>query len=280
MTETSDRVVMITGCSSGIGRSMAQQVLKRGDRGVATARRPETLSDLVDERCHVKRLDVTDAESIEAAVSAAIDWAGRIDVLVNNAGYGLIAPVAEVREEDLRRQLETNIVGAVAVIRAVVPHMAERGNGCIVNIGSVSAVMATPYGGAYSASKAALHLLSDSLRVELQPFGVNVVVVRAGALATEFANTAAGGIEGYGGPDSLYNAMAEGIEIRARMSENLAMPAEAFARRVMDKVCRPNPPAVIKIGGGSRLVPVLAMLPKKLLAKMLGKKFGLQARRA
>jgi NAD(P)-dependent dehydrogenase (short-subunit alcohol dehydrogenase family) len=269
---------MITGCSSGIGRAMALEVLRRGDHVVATARRPETISDLEEARCLVERLDVTDAESIENAVSAAMDWAGRIDVLVNNAGYGLIAPLAEVPLDDLRRQLDTNVVGAVSTIQAVVPQMAIQGSGCIVNIGSVSAVLATPYGGAYSASKAALHMLSDALRMELAPFGIDVVVVRAGGLATNFATAASDGTERFRDPSSLYHSVADGIEERARMSENLAMPADVFARRVMGKVCGPSPPAVIKIGGGSRLVPALALLPKKLLAKVLGRKFGLSRR--
>ena len=273
MTERGGRVVLITGCSSGIGRALAVAFAEAGLRVVATARQPEVLADIEGADTLVQPLDVTDRSSVEAAVSAALSWAGRVDMLVNNAGYGLIGPVAELDGDDLRRQLETNVVGAVAATQAVVPHMAARGSGCIVNIGSVSALVATPYGGAYSASKAALHLLSDALRSELLPFGIQVVVVRAGAVATRFPEAAARGIERYRDASSLYHDRFDGIVDRAGMSRNLAMPSDAFARRVVRAVTRPNPPAVLKLGGGARLVPALSRLPKKLLARLLAKKF-------
>lgn len=270
------KVVLITGCSSGIGRALAAAFLDQGHRVVATARRPETLNDLAGERTLILPLDVTDEKSIEDAVSETVQWGGRMDILVNNAGYGLIGPVAELENSDLRRQLETNVVGVVGAIRAVTPHMAAHGGGCIVNIGSVSSTLATPYGGAYSASKAALHLLSDALRPEVAPFGISVVVVRAGAVATNFAATAVDGLERYRDPSSLYHDKIDGIMERAAMSKNLAMPADEFARKIVSEVTRENPPAVLKLGGGARLVPLLAKLPKKVLAWMLGRKFGLR----
>lgn len=270
------RVVLITGCSSGIGRALASTFLAQGHRVVATARRPETLADLTGDRTLILPLDVTAETSIEAAVAAAVDWGGRLDILVNNAGYGLIGPVAELENDELRRQLETNVVGVVGMIREVTPHMAAQGGGCIVNIGSVSSTLATPYGGAYSASKAALHLMTDALRPELAPFGISVVVVRAGAVATNFATTALDGLERYRDPSSLYHDKVDGITERAGMSKNLAMPADEFAKKVVAAVVRENPPAVLKLGGGARLVPLLAMLPKKVLSWMLGRKFGLR----
>ena len=270
------RVVLITGCSSGIGRALAAAFLDQGHRVVATARRPETLNDLAGDRTLILPLDVTDEKGIEDAVSETVHWGGRVDILVNNAGYGLIGPVAELENIDLRRQLETNVVGVVGAIRAVTPHMAAQGDGCIVNIGSVSSTLATPYGGAYSASKAALHLLSDALRPEVAPFGISVVVVRAGAVATNFAATAVDGLERYRDPSSLYHDKIDGIRERAAMSKNLAMPADEFARKIVSAVTRENPPAVLKLGGGARLVPLLAKLPKKVLAWMLGRKFGLR----
>lgn len=275
MSSRDDRVVLITGCSSGIGRALAGAFSDAGLRVAATARRPESIEDLDGERQLTLALDVTDGGGVSAAVASVLDWAGRIDVLVNNAGYGLIGPLAEIDIGELRRQLETNVVGAVAAIGAVVPHMAAAGGGCIVNIGSVSALLATPYGGAYSGSKAALHLISDALRAEVAPFGISVVVVRVGAVATRFADTAGRGIERFRDPSSLYREHVAGIEARAGMSRNLAMPAEVFARKVVRAVTRPDPPAVLKLGGGAFLVPLIAKLPKKLLARLLGRKFGL-----
>ena len=219
---------------------------------------------------------MTDGESIETATAEALRWAGRIDILVNNAGYALVGPVSEIDLDDLRRQLETNVVGVVALTRAIVPQMAAQGGGCIVNIGSVSSLLATPFGGAYSASKAALHLLSDALRPEVRPFGINVVVVRAGAVATEFPVAAAKGLDRYRDPSSLYRDHVDAMEDRAAMSKNLAMSPADLAHRIVEKVTRANPPAVIKVGGGARLVPAVALLPKRALAWMLGRKFGLR----
>ncbi len=276
MTQADQRVVLITGCSSGIGRALAEEHLKRGDRVVATARNPESLANLVGDECLALGLDVTDGASIERAVADSVGWAGRIDILVNNAGYALVGPMAEIAIGDLRRQFDTNVMGAVEMIQAVVPHMAAAGGGCIVNIGSVSSLLATPFGGAYSASKAALHLLSDALRPEVAPFGIHVLVVRAGGVLTKFPEAAAQGLDRYRDPASLYHDYVGGMEERAEMSKNLAMTAEEFARRVADAAAKRNPPAVLKIGGGARIVPAMAMLPKKLLAWVLGKKFGLR----
>jgi NAD(P)-dependent dehydrogenase (short-subunit alcohol dehydrogenase family) len=276
MTDPDGRVVLISGCSSGIGRALCEAFLGRGDRVVATARRAETVTELAGDRCLTLQLDVTDAGNISACVAGALEWGGRIDVLVNNAGYGLIGPVAELADEDLRRQLDTNVVGAVALIRAVFPSMAARRRGCIVNIGSVSARLATPFGGAYSASKAALQLLSEALRPEAASFGISVMLVQAGAVATNFANAAAEGIDRYRRPESLYHDRFAGIEDRAAMSKNLSMPVAEFASAVLRALDSPRPPAVLKIGGGARLVPVLALLPKKLLARVLARRFGLR----
>jgi len=275
-TQSDQRVVLITGCSSGIGRALAEEYLERGARVVATARNPESVADLVGDECLTLGLDVTDGASIDRAVAESVEWAGRIDILVNNAGYALVGPMAEIAIGDLRRQFETNVVGAVEMIQAVVPHMAAVGGGCIVNIGSVSSLLATPFGGAYSASKAALHLLSDALRPEVAPFGIHVLVVRAGGVLTKFPEAAGQGLDRYRDPASLYHDHVGAMEERAEMSKNLAMTAEEFARRVADAAAKRNPPAVLKIGGGARLVPAMAMLPKKLLAWVLGKKFGLR----
>jgi len=135
--------------------------------------------------------------------------------------------------------------------------------------------LATPFGGAYSASKAALHLLSDALRPEVAPFGIRVLVVRAGGVLTRFPETAAQGLDRYRDPRSLYQDHVPGMSERAEMSKNLAMTAAEFARRVADAATKKHPPAVLKIGGGARIVPAMAMLPKRLLAWALGRKFGL-----
>jgi len=195
MARLENQVVMITGCSSGIGRALVREFARQGHRVLATARSPESIEDLNGETIRTAQLDVTDPASIERAVDGALDLFGRIDIVVNNAGYGLIGPVAELDLDELRTQLETNVVGVVAVIRAVVPQMVERRSGRIVNIGSVSGVTATPFSGAYCASKAAVHLISDSLRMELAPFGIRVITVQPGAVESRFGERAEVGVE-------------------------------------------------------------------------------------
>lgn len=269
------KVVLITGCSTGIGRALVDEFLRRGDRVAATARNIDSIAELAGERCLTLPLDVTDGDSIHRAVDETVIWGGRIDILVNNAGYALVGPMAEVPLAEFRRQFETNVVGAVAAIQAVVPHMARAGRGCIVNIGSVSSLLATPFGGSYSASKAALHLLGDALRPEVAPFGIHVVVVRAGGVATEFPTAAAKGLDRYRDSSSLYRDHVDAMEERAAMSKNLNISAADLARGVVAKVTAENPPAVIKLGGGARIIPAMATLPKKVLAWALGRKFGL-----
>jgi short-subunit dehydrogenase len=277
MTRTGDGAVLITGCSTGIGRALAEEFLDRGYRVLATARNQADLETLTGDMVKTARLDVSEGPSIAAAVEMMIGWAGQIDIVVNNAGFGLIAPIAEVGLEDLRLQFETNVIGLVAVSQAVVPHMVTRGTGKIVNIGSVSGLTTTPFGGAYSASKAAVHMLSDALRMELAPFGVKVVTVQPGAVVSAFGERAKRGTGRYR-TNSLYSGFADGIEARAVISQVRAMPARGFARRVVDAVTRPNPPAVVRAGPLSTLLPFLARLPVRWRDRILSRKFGLHRR--
>ena len=267
-------VVLITGCSSGIGRALAEEFVRTGHRVVATARNVETVASLQGPCVLTSRLDVTQAEDIERVMAEVLAWAGRIDVLINNAGSGLIGPTAELDLVDLRRQFETNVVGPVALIQAVVPQFVAQGSGRIVNIGSVSGVTATPFAGAYCGSKAALHLLSDALRMELAPFGIQVITVQPGAIASDFGAHAADGLERYQS-GSLYGGIAEFIEARARLSQSDATPAAEFAREVVDAVTRPRPPAVLRSGKGSWRLPAIGRLPAGIRDRLLGKRFGL-----
>ena len=184
-------VVLISGCSSGIGLALCREFTLRGCKVFATARKPEAIDYLKEECAEITALDVTDQKSIDACVAEVIAKAGRIDVLVNNAGYALIGPVIDLSMDDLRLQFETNVIGLTALTKAVAPHMIKQHSGVIVNISSVSGICATPFAGAYCASKAAVNLLSDSLRAELAPFGISVVTVQPGAIKSGFGNAAA-----------------------------------------------------------------------------------------
>ena len=190
-TDTS-RVWLITGSSSGFGLHIARAALEHGDSVVATARRPESLDDLVaiaPDRALAVGVDVTRAEQIDAAVAAALDRFGRIDVVVNNAGYGSIGAVEELEMDDLRALMETMFFGAVALTKAVLPHMRERGSGAIVQMSSQGGQVTYPGYGAYCAAKYALEGLSEALADEVGPLGIRVLIVEPGAFRTGLLGT-------------------------------------------------------------------------------------------
>ena len=267
-------VVLITGCTSGIGEALARAYHARGCRTVATARQPERLAALAALGIATLRLDVTDAASITAAVSEAEARFGQIDLLVNNAGIPVMGPTAEVPLDTLRLQWETNVTGPVAVVQAVVPGMAARRAGRIVNVGSVSGILATPFAGPYCASKAALHALNHAMRMELKPFGIEVLLVQPGAIASGFGDQARQ--QTGTTPWRLYAPYADGIARRAGASQEGATPTPRFADAFVTATLKPSPPAVIRLGSGSRLLPRLAQLPILLLDRILMRRFGLQ----
>ena len=193
-SSTAPRTWFITGASSGFGAAFARHALELGDQVVATARNPDTLRELAardPRRVLALALDVTRPGQAGQAVEQALRHFGRIDVLVNNAGYGIVGAVEETPEDELRAQMETNFFGAVALIQAVVPHMREQRAGAIVNISSLGGQVSFAGFGAYSASKFALEGLSEALAQELAPFGIRVLIVEPGAFRTGFAGSGA-----------------------------------------------------------------------------------------
>jgi NAD(P)-dependent dehydrogenase (short-subunit alcohol dehydrogenase family) len=183
----------ITGASSGFGLSFARHALSQGYNVVATARDPGKLGALgaeAPERVLAAALDVNDKDSISAAVKAAQDRFGRIDVLINNAGYGIVGAVEETPETELRALMETNFFGAVAVTQAILPLLREQRSGAIVNVSSLGGQLSYGGYGAYSASKFALEGLSEALALELAPLGIKVLIVEPGAFRTGFAGNA------------------------------------------------------------------------------------------
>ena len=180
-----ERVWMITGSSSGFGRAIADAVLARGERVVATARRVESLADLADhERVHVVALDVTDAGQRAAAVEEAVQHFGRIDVLVNNAGRTQVGAIEETTDEELRFLFELHFFAPAALTRAVLPHMRRQGSGAIVQMSSVGGQVTAPGFGAYCATKFALEGLTETLRDEVAGFGIHTLIVEPGAFRT------------------------------------------------------------------------------------------------
>ena len=210
--ERRQQVILVTGCSTGIGRATALEAAARGHRVFASARRLESVSDLAAKGITPLALDVTDPPSIGEAVQAVLRAARRIDALVNNAGYGQYGAVEDVSLEEWRAQFEVNVFGALAVLRAVLPAMREARGGTVVNVSSVAGRVAVPFAGAYSASKHALEAISDALRVEVAPWGIRVVLVEPGPISTRFgdrAREATARILGVPGPYSRFYADAE-----------------------------------------------------------------------
>ncbi|PQA44802.1 SDR family oxidoreductase [Amnimonas aquatica] len=270
------RTVLITGCSTGIGRALALELHGRGLTVCATARRPETLAELHAAGLRTYALDVCSPASI-AALAEQLAADGLVpDALVNNAGYGAMGPLLELPSDELQRQFDTNVFALMAVTRAFVPGMIARRRGLVVNVGSVSGVLPTPFSGAYCATKAAVHALSDALRIELAPFGVDVLVVQPGGIESQFGATAGQGASERRGDLALYAPLAAAIDARAAASQQNATPAAEFARQLADAMQAGRPAPVVRIGHGSFIMPQLKRwLPTRVLDRVLARRFGL-----
>jgi NAD(P)-dependent dehydrogenase (short-subunit alcohol dehydrogenase family) len=195
MADQPSQAVLITGCSSGIGRATAERLASRGFVVYATARRTEAIADLEARGCRVLRLDVTDEESMQAAVAVVCDEHGAVGALVNNAGYSQSGAIEEVPLDEVRRQFETNVFGLVRMCQLVLPGMRAQHHGRLVNVSSMGAHFTFPGGGFYHATKHAVEAISDALRFEVKGFGIDVVLVEPGIIRTGFADAATHAID-------------------------------------------------------------------------------------
>lgn len=271
----SQPVVLITGCSSGIGRALADAFRSAGYNVWACARKPADLAVLSAAGFTAAELDVNDADAMQRLVERLRNEAGRLDVLINNAGYGAMGPLLDGGATAMRQQFETNVFSLVELTRACFP-LLRASRGRVVNIGSISSVLITPFAGAYCASKAAVHALSGALRLELAPFGVQVMEVQPGAIASSFGNNASQSAEELINEQSPWWPLREGIRARANASQEKPTPASEFAAILLAAAQRPESPALLRIGNGSRSLPLMVRwLPRKLMDKMMSKRFGL-----
>ncbi len=271
-------VALITGCSSGIGRALAETMRDAGYQVWACARKPADLASLQAAGLRALALDVNDAQAIARALAELHQEAGRLDVLVNNAGYGAMGPLLDAGAAGMRQQFETNVFSLVELTRACFT-LLRASQGLVVNIGSVSGVLVTPFAGAYCASKAAVTALSDALRMELAPFAIDVMEVQPGAIASRFGNTASQQASEVLREDSPWWPLREAVQARANASQQNATPTEAFARQLLAAIQRKNRPLRVRIGKGSRALPLLAaLLPKRLLMRVLQRRFALDKR--
>ncbi|MBY8932823.1 SDR family oxidoreductase [Pseudomonas fluorescens] len=271
-------VALITGCSSGIGRALADAFKAAGFEVWASARKAEDVALLDSSGFTAVQLDVNDSAALEQLGERINQQHGGLDVLINNAGYGAMGPLLDGGVAAMQRQFETNVFSIVGVTRALFPVL-RGAKGLVVNIGSVSGILVTPFAGAYCASKAAVHALSDALRMELAPFGIRVMEVQPGAIQSSFAKNAGHEAEQLINEQSPWFPLREGIRARAKASQDKPTPAREFAAELLKAVQKNKPPRLIRIGNGSRALPMLAaLLPKGLLEKGLMKRFGLNAK--
>ena len=188
-TVAQTRTWLVTGCSSGLGRALCERLLERGERVVATARNVSTIADLKDRgpgKAITLALDVTDQASIDTAVKQALAETGGIDVLVNNAGYGLVGALEEVDEDAVRQAFDANVYGVYRLTRALLPHMRVRGSGRILNVSSMAGFVAGPGFTFYSATKFAVEGMTEAFAQEVAPFGIKVTLVEPGPFRTDF----------------------------------------------------------------------------------------------
>jgi NAD(P)-dependent dehydrogenase (short-subunit alcohol dehydrogenase family) len=247
------KAVLITGCSTGIGRATAQRLAGSGWTVYATARRPESITDLRQAGCRTLALDVTDEDSMRAAVDAVEQAEGAVGVLVNNAGYSQSGAIETVPLEAVRRQFETNIFGLVRLTQLVLPRMRAQRWGRIVNLGSMGGRLSFPGGGHYHATKHALEALSDAMRFELRGFGIDVILLEPGLITTEFgeAATASMGAVTSSGEDpyARFNATVGAVTKGAYEGpmRRLGAGPDRIAKVIERAITRRRPPTRIAI---------------------------------
>nr|GMD58040.1 3-oxoacyl-[acyl-carrier-protein] reductase FabG-like [Ipomoea batatas]GME15549.1 3-oxoacyl-[acyl-carrier-protein] reductase FabG-like [Ipomoea batatas]GME17927.1 3-oxoacyl-[acyl-carrier-protein] reductase FabG-like [Ipomoea batatas] len=262
------RVVLVTGCAKGgIGYEYCKAFAEH-DCHVFASDISQRMSDLSDLRSHSNNnnnietleLDVTSDESVAGAVDTIMSKFGQIDVVVNNAGVGITGPLAEIPTDQFLKAYEVNTVGALRVAQHVVPHMAARRRGRIVNIGSVVGNVATPWAGPYCASKAAVHAMTDTLRLELRPFDIDVILVIPGSVRSNFGANASDKLRNF--EWKMYKEFTEAITERATASQGgKATDPRVFARHVAGEVLSAKAPKRVEFGHMSGLFRLLSWCP-------------------
>ena len=245
---TRKKTILITGCSSGIGRATAKMFLEEDWLVVATARNPDDVSELEAEGCETLALDVTDSEQVRDVVERTVDMGGGIDCLVNNAGYAQTGPLEDVTLADLHRQFDVNVYGPHRLVRAAVPHMRAQAKGRIVNVSSVLGRLAFAGTGAYSGSKHALEAMSDSLRAEVEEFGIDVVLIEPGTVNSTFHDRTNDELPRNRTPayEGLY-AILDDAELIVGDGP-LAVAPEEVAEAILHAGTCPEPPARYPVG--------------------------------
>ncbi|GAA6001193.1 hypothetical protein JCM10207_007453 [Rhodosporidiobolus poonsookiae] len=271
------KVVLVTGASEGgIGYAVSKEFDRQGCVVYASARRLEALASLPPS-VHRLELDVLRLDSCQAAVERVLAEQGRIDILINNAGAGGTGALLDANAEldgAAHNTFEVNFWAPLRLSKLIVPHMAKQRSGLIINVGSIVGNVTTPWIGIYSASKAALHSATETLRMEVQGFGIQVMLLAPGAITSQFGRKQ---LETFKLPDdSLYKSVVDKIEERANMSQepHHSLPASKLAERVVARALRPQPPTFFTTGGKAFLFFIFERLPRKLIWWLLSRRMG------
>ncbi|KFX01082.1 oxidoreductase [Pectobacterium carotovorum] len=264
------KVILVTGASSGIGEATALRLKASGHTVYAAARRIERMQKLAEADIRVLPLDVTDSVSVQTVVDTIIAECGRIDVVVNNAGYGSYGAVEEVSPEEGRAQFDVNVFGAVRLTQLVLPHMRAQRSGTVINITSMGGKIYTPLGAWYHGTKFALEAISDCLRLEVEPFGIDVVVIEPGGIKTEWADIAAAkllDVSGHGAYAKQAEAMADSMvgESSRKRQSSPQMIADTIAQAVSAR----RPKTRYAVGFGAK--PMICL--RRLLSDRLFDRF-------
>ena len=260
-----EKVILLTGASSGIGYQTAEYLAKQGHRVYGAARRVEQIEALAPVGVKALRLDVTSDESIEAAVAEVMRAEGRIDVLVNNAGYGSYGAVEDVPLDEVRRQFEVNLFGLARLVQCVLPHMRRQQSGTIINISSMGGHFTAYFGAWYHATKYALEAFSDALRMETRPFGIHVALIEPGAIKTPWGDIAADHLEesARGGAYATQAGAAAAALRRLYHGSRLSEPA-VVAKAIAHAVNARRPNTRYRVGFGAKpLVLLHTLLPTR-----------------
>ncbi|XP_047320811.1 short-chain dehydrogenase ptmH-like [Impatiens glandulifera] len=271
------KVVLVTGCAKGgIGYEYCKAFAESNCRVFASDIEKMSNDHFSLDNIETLQLDVSSNNSVESAVGAIVSKHGRIDIVVNNAGIGNSGPLVELPIDMIRKAYEINVLGHLRLIQQVVPYMVDQRKGTIVNVGSVVGTVPTPWAGSYCATKAAIHAISDTLRVELKPFGIDVVLVVPGAIKSNFGRNNAKMLEKYDNEWKIYEGFRNVISERANASQGgKATDASVLARYVANKVLSPRPPKVIRFGHMTGLFSLLSWSPIWVRDLFFSTRFGL-----
>lgn len=273
------KVALVTGASSGIGETTARQLLAAGFTVYGAARRIDRMAELASAGVHTITLDVTDGRSATDAVAQIVAEQGRIDVLVNNAGYGSYGALEDVPMDEARAQIDVNLFGLAHLTQLVLPTMRTQRSGTIINIASMGGQFATPLGAWYHASKFAVEGLSDALRLELKPFGIDVVIVEPGSIRTEWGAIAADNLRrtsGNGPYSEQATPVANALENSSHADARFTSPPSVIAKAVSKAATSRRPRTRYRVGFGARpLVFLSTILPTRLFDRLITRATGI-----